>query len=236
MLEPLCNGSITPGFFLNFVCAPVLPYLLRVGNQTLRCVRFPVKQNVLYQFQEHRINLVVPGKLARIDDPHVHPRLNGMVKEGRVHGFAHRVVAPKGEREIRDASRDFRAGKVCLDPPDGLDIINGVAVVLGEARRDGEDVRVEDDVFGREADVVYEDAVGPLTDFGAALQRIGLPVLIKRHHDHSSSVITSGLSVLPELVFAFFERYRVDDGLTRQALQPCLDDVPLRRIHHDRHP
>jgi len=47
---------------------------------------------------------------------------------------------------------DARAGEVRLDPARGLDEIDRVVVVLLNARGDGEDVGIEDDVLGGEAD------------------------------------------------------------------------------------
>ena len=40
--------------------------------------------------------------------------------------------------------------------------------------------------------------------------------------------------VLAKLLFAFFQRDRVDNSLALQALEPGLDDLPLRGVHHER--
>ena len=45
-------------------------------------------------------------------------------------------------------------GSVCVDPAGRLDEIDGVVVVLLDAGGDREDVRIEDDVFGRETDLL----------------------------------------------------------------------------------
>ena len=39
--------------------------------------------------------------------------------------------------------------------------------------------------------------------------------------------------MLAELLFAFLQRDRVDDALALQALQPGLDHLPLRGVHHE---
>jgi hypothetical protein len=49
--------------------------------------------------------------------------------------------------------RDLRVRAARLDAPRRLDERDRVAVVLLDAGRDREDVRVEDDVLGREADL-----------------------------------------------------------------------------------
>ena len=51
-------------------------------------------------------------------------------------------------------------GRRSLDPAHGLDEVHGVVVVLLDAGGDREDVRVEDDVLGREADLLGQQLVG----------------------------------------------------------------------------
>ena len=72
--------------------------------------------------------------------------------------------------------------QVLLDPARRLDEIDGVVVVFGDAGGDGEDVRVEDDVFGREADA-QQQVVGALADLGLARVGVGLALLVEGHDD-----------------------------------------------------
>jgi hypothetical protein len=69
--------------------------------------------------------------------------------------------------------------QVLLDPAHRFDEIDGVVVVLGNAGGDGEDVRVEDDVFGREANA-QQQFVGALADFRLARKGVGLALFIER--------------------------------------------------------
>ena len=105
-----------------------------------------------------------------------------------MHRPAHRLVAAEGERHVRDAAGDARAGQPLLDPPGRLDERGGVVVVLGDAGRDREDVRVEDDVLGVEAGALGEQVVGALADRDLALDRLRLALLVERHHDHGGAV------------------------------------------------
>ena len=98
-------------------------------------------------------DLVVDLERAGVDDAHVHAGRDRVVQEDRVDRLAHRVVAAEGERDVRDAAGDQRAGQVLLDPAGGLDEVEPVVGVLLDAGGHGEDVRVEDDVLGREADL-----------------------------------------------------------------------------------
>src|SRR5207237_1187414 len=77
-----------------------------------------------------------------------------------------------------------------------LDEVDAVVVVLLDAGGDREDVRVEDDVFRREADFLGQDAIGSRTDSGLALERVGLPLLVERHDDDGGAVAADLFGVL----------------------------------------
>ena len=106
------------------------------------------------------VQLVVDADHAGVDDAHVQPGLDGVVEEHGVDRLAHRVVAAEAEAHVADAARDLGARQVPLDPARGLDEVDRVVVVLLDAGGDGEDVGVEDDVLGREADLLDQDAPG----------------------------------------------------------------------------
>ena len=93
-------------------------------------------------------------KLTGIHDAHIHARRDRMIEKCGVHGLADPVIAPETEGDVRDATAHLGVGQVGLDPAGRFDEVHGVPVVLLHARRDGEHVRVEDDVLGREADPV----------------------------------------------------------------------------------
>ncbi len=82
-----------------------------------------------------------------------------------MHRLAHRLVAAERERQVRDATGHMRVRQLLADEARRFDEGDAVIVVLLDAGRDGEDVRIEDDVFRREADLVDEDIVGALRRF-----------------------------------------------------------------------
>ena len=131
-------------------------------DQALGRVGAAVEDHVLDALEQLLRDLLVDAELAGVDDAHRHAGPDRVVEERRVHRLAHRVVAAERERDVRHAARSLRVRQVALDPRDRLDVVAPVVVVLLDAGRDREDVRVEDDVLGREADLLREDAVAAL--------------------------------------------------------------------------
>jgi hypothetical protein len=104
-------------------------------------------------------DVVVHTDLPGVDDAHVHARLDGVVEEGGVDGLAHGFVAAEAEAHVAHATAHQGTGQVLLDPTHGLDVVDGVAVVLAHPRGHREDVRVDDDVVRREARLLREQVV-----------------------------------------------------------------------------
>jgi hypothetical protein len=174
------------------------------------------------------VDRVVDGKLAGIDDAHIHARLDGVVQEHGMHRFADWLVAAKREREVGDAAGDMNVRQGLADRPGRVDEGDPVAVMFLDAGRDGEDVRVENDVLGRKSRLLRQELVGAGTDFHLALIAVGLAVLVKGHHDDGGAVAPYGAGLFEKRRLAFLHRDGVDDGLALNAFQPRLDDAELR--------
>ena len=110
------------------------------------------------------IELLVHRELAGVDDRHVEAGLDRVIEEDRVHRLAHARRRAERERQVRDAARDLGAGQLGLDAAHGLDEVDRVRVVLLDAGADRQDVRIEDDVLGREPDLLGQDLVGAVRD------------------------------------------------------------------------
>ena len=78
-------------------------------EQPLGRVRAAVEDHVLDALAQLRVDLVVLGELAGVDDRHVKPGGDRVVEEHRVHRLAHRLVAAERERHVRHPARDPRA-------------------------------------------------------------------------------------------------------------------------------
>ncbi|CAB4945373.1 unannotated protein [freshwater metagenome] len=204
-------------------------------EEPLRRVRAAVEHHVLDALAQLGVDLVVDHERAGVDDAHVEAGPDGVEEEDRVDRLADRVVAAEGEGHVGDAAADLGAGQVLLDPARGLDEVLAVGRVLLDARRDREDVGVEDDVLGREPDLVDEDPVGPLADRLAALEVVGLAVLVEGHDHDGGAVLAAQARVATEGLLTLLHGDRVDDGLALDALEAGLDDLPLRGVDHHRH-
>ena len=129
------------------------------------------------------------------------------------------LLLPRNENEmLLMPPADLDARQRRLDPARGLDEGDRVVGVLLHAGRDGEDVRVEDDVLGREADLLGQDPVGARRDLDLALDRVGLALLVEGHHHHRRAVAPDQARLMPEALLPFLQADRVDDALALQAL------------------
>ena len=121
----------------------------------------------------------------------------------------------------------MRVREIFPDPARRLDEVDAVIVVFLKARRDRENVRIEDDIFRREADLLDENVVGAFADFGLALIGVGLSGFVERHHHHGRAVPARDAGFVQEFLLAFLERDRVHHRLALQAFQPGLDHGEL---------
>ncbi len=204
-------------------------------DQALAGIGAAVEHHVFHALAQLGLEVVVDAHHAGVDDAHVHARLDRVVEEHRVDRFAHRVVAAEAEAHVRDAARHLGARQVLLDPARGVDEVDRVVVVLLDAGGDREDVGVEDDVLGRKADLVDQDAVGALADLDLALVGVGLALLVEGHHDRRRAVAPQQRGLVLELGLALLHADRVDDALALDAAQAGLDHFPLGAVDHDRH-
>ena len=237
VLDPLLDRPGAP-LRLRLVAlrAPAARVAFRDREEPLARVGVAVEDHVLDPLPELGLHVVEDGELAGVDDGHVEPRLDRVVEERGVHRFAHPVVAAKRERDVGKASRDEGAGQPLLDEAGRLDEVGGIGAVLLHARRDREDVGIEDDVLGQETRVPHEQPVRALADRDAPFDGVRLAVLVEGHDHHRRAVTMGAAGLLEKLPGAVLEADRVDDPLALHALEPRLDHLPARGVDHHRHP
>ena len=125
-------------------------------------------------------------------------------------------------------------GHRLLDDLGRFDEVDREVGVLLDARRDRQDVGVEDDVGRVKANLVDQQPIGPVADLNLALDRLRLSLFVERHHDHTGPVAPNFAGLVEEVLLSLFEGDRVHDRLTLDALETGFDHRPLRAVHHDR--
>ena len=150
-----------------------------------------------------------------------------------MHRLSHRLVAAERERQIGNAARYVHMRQRLADNARAFDECDAVAIMLLDPGRNREHIRIEDDILRREADLFGEELVGLGADLDFALERIGLPEFVERHHHDGGPIGAADSRLIEKGFLALLHRDGIDDRLSLNALQARFDDVELRRIHHD---
>ncbi len=95
--------------------------------------------------------------------------------------------------------------KTFADFPRRLNEIDAVIVMFFDARRDRENIRVEDDILRRKADRLRQDFIGTRGNLDFALERIRLALLIERHDQRQRRITVDELGVFDERFLAFLQ-------------------------------
>ncbi len=185
-------------------------------------------------FQQILGNFFVDFQLTGIDDAHVQAGFHGVVQKRAVHRFADAIVAAEAEADVADTAAGFRTGTFLLDATDGIDEIDGVVVVFFDAGRDGQNIRIEDDVFGRKTDFIDQQIVGSFADTNFVVFVGGLSLFVERHHDGRGTILANQAGATEERFFAIFQRDRVDDRFALRVAKARFDDFPLAAVDHHR--
>ncbi len=157
-----------------------------------------------------------------------------MVEEHAVHCLAHPVVAAQGKADVAYPRARAGVGACALDFAHGVYEVYRVGIVLRHARRDGQDVCVENYVARVEARLFDEQFVRALADGNSVGKRRSLPAFVERHHDCRRAEFHNLPRVRKEFFLALFQAYRVDDALALRAFQASQNRLPIRRVYHQR--
>ena len=235
MLQPGPDGRGAPGIRLGAFCFGGFAYALRYGEQAFGSVGPPVQDRVLYCFAERVRNVVVRDEGARVHDRHIQSGARRMVQEYGVHGPPHRFVPSKRKRNVAYAAAHQGAGAGRLDMRDGIDERAGVSVVLFDSGGYGQNIGIENNVFGREIDALRKQGVTARADFHPPLDGRGLPFFVERHDHHGMSQVADRPGLPQKHFFAFLQTDGIGDALALQAFEAGLEHLEARGIHHDRH-
>ena len=121
-----------------------------------------------------------------------------------------------------------------LDSARRVDKGAAIIVMRLDARRHRENIRIEDDVFRREANRLGQNLVGAPADLEFARRGFGLARFVERHDHHRRAIAQDLLRLRDERLLALLQADRIHDRLALHAFQACLDHRPFRGIDHDR--
>ena len=204
-------------------------------HQPLCSILPAVEQYIFNPLPEFRINIIIDSQLPGVYNPHIHSRLYGMIKETGMHRLPDCVVPPEGKRKIAHTSAHMHTRQRLFDSLGGFEISFSILIVLRDAGRYGEYVRVENDVLRRKPHFLGENAVSATTDLHLPLVTIRLSFLIESHNYNGRSVSPDKFRLPNKLFLTLLQRDRIDDPLPLQVFEPCFNDRPLGRVHHYRH-
>ena len=151
-----------------------------------------------------------------------------------MHRLAHRIVTTESKREVRHTATNLCVGQILLDPARGLDEIHAIAIVLLDTRCHGQNIGVEDYIFGREP-FFGQYLICALGNLHLTFVGISLAALIKQHHNCRRTISAQLAGVLAQHLLTLFERDRIDHAFTLCAAQSCRQHLPFRRVNHNRH-
>jgi len=231
MFQPLMHFIAAPfrcRLFRHLVGAAEF---FRQSDQPVGSIVAAVEDHILAQLAQFGVDIVIDVELAGVDNRHVHAGRDRMIEKDAVHRLAHRLVAAKAERQVRQAAGNMDMRAALADLARGLDKVEPVAAVLVDAGGNGEHIGVEDDVFRREADS-GQQLVGALANLDLALLGIRLASFIKGHHHYGSAIGHALPRMVEKLLLAFLHRNRIDDRLAGHAFQTRLDHRPFRAVYH----
>ena len=148
-----------------------------------------------------------------------------------MHRLPYLIITSEREGEVAHAAACLAQGQVLLDPPHGADEIDGVCLMLFDARPDGKDIDVEDDVLWREA-YSDEQIVSATSDGNLPFVGRGLSLLVESHHDHRGTYAPQFLCFGKKVLLPCLETNGVDDALALCVLQSRENRRPVAAVNH----
>ena len=154
-----------------------------------------------------------------------------MVEEHRVHRFPYLIITTESEGEVAHTATCLCEGQVLLDPFYGADEIDGIGLMLFNARSDRKNIDVEDDVLWRETDGSQE-VVGTTSNGNLAFVCRGLSFFVESHHDNCGTQASQFKGFTKEILLSGLETYGVDDAFALRVLQSGQNCLPVAAVDH----
>src|ERR1035437_6056377 len=138
--------QIAPFSFNNFLFSPGFNSFGKC-NQPFGRIWSTVKNNILNEFKQYWVDLIIDLQNTCIHYCHIQSCLNSMIKESSVHGFAHCIITPERERQIADTTTNFCIRQILFDPLNSFQEVNCIIVVFLNACGYGQYIGIEYNIF-----------------------------------------------------------------------------------------
>ena len=107
--------------------------------------------------------------------------------------------------------------------------------MLFDARGNGKNIGVENNVFWRKIHLVHQHPISALANADLALKGVGLAFLVKGHDDSGRAIALDQTRLAFEFVQTLFHADGVDNAFALYAAQTRFDHLPLGGINHHWH-
>ena len=197
-------------------------------NQVFRCTLATIQHHVLNHLKLFCRNICVSNFGRGVYDTEVHTHLNGVIQEYGVHSLADIVVSSERETKVAHTSAHVCSRQIVVNPFCSADKVECISIVLLHTCGNSQHIGVKNYVEWVHSHLFCQYLIRTLSYLYASLVGCGLSFFVKAHHHYSSSVTLHILSMLNKLLFALFQRDRVYDALSLNALQSGLNHLPVR--------
>ena len=92
MAQAFLNAALAPCQVFLALLAALAAILIGRLKQPVGRILAAVENDIFNTFTQFRRDIFIDRQLARIDDAHIHARLDGVIQEHRVHRLAHQIV------------------------------------------------------------------------------------------------------------------------------------------------
>ena len=127
-----------------------------------------------------------------------------MVQKHGMHRLPNGIIPTETKGNIAHTSAHAHVRQIFPNPARSLNKIYSVFSVLIHSRCHGENIQIENDVFGSEFYLIHQNIIGAFGDFNSSFVIVSLAHFIKSHYDYRGTVAFYEFCVMDKFCFAFF--------------------------------
>ena len=157
-----------------------------------------------------------------------------MVQEHGIHTVPQVGVFLEGIPQQRKVTHHMGVGQIFLHKSAGLKEFLGRIRIFIPACTQGQNHRIEQDIFGRKIQTAHQQAVHTFHQFRATLIGQGRALFILGPADHGKAVTANLFGLKEENVLPLFEADGLDDSLALHVFHARKQGIPPDGFYHHR--